>query len=168
MTNGGFTHLDRRGHAHMVNITPKAVTCRRARAACRVVMCPETAAQLAEGFPAARDVLETARVAGIQAAKQTSELLPLCHPLLLQDIDIAFSVAEDHVVIGVEVGSADRTGVEMEALTAGAVAALTIYDMCKSSDPDLRIEGLCVWEKTGGRSGSWHREDSGTITHTGA
>jgi cyclic pyranopterin phosphate synthase len=166
MTYGGFTHLDRRGRAHMVDITAKAVTCRRARAACFVTMRPETATQLAEGAAAARDILETARVAGIQAAKQTSQLLPLCHPLLLQDIHIAFTVAEDHVAIGVEVGSVDRTGVEMEALTAGAVAALTIYDMCKLSDPDLSIGGLCVWEKTGGRSGSWHLGDDGGVVHS--
>jgi molybdenum cofactor biosynthesis protein MoaC len=114
----------------------------------------------------ARDILEAARVAGIQAAKLTSQLSPLCHPLLLQDIHIIFTVAEDHVAVGVEVGSVDRTGVEMEALTAGAVAALTIYDMCKSSDPDLSIEDLCVWGKTGGRSGSWHREESGDAVYS--
>ena len=168
MMNGAFTHLDRRGHAHMVDITAKTVTRRLARAACRVAMRPGTAAQLAEGGATARDILETARVAGIQAAKLTSQLLPLCHPLLLQDIHIIFTVAEDHVAIRVEVGSVDRTGVEMEALTAGAVAALTIYDMCKSSDPDLSIEDLCVWEKTGGRSGSWHRADDGGLVHSDA
>ena len=165
MTNEGFTHLDQRGRAHMVDITQKVPTCRRARAACRVAMRRETVAQLAEGTIVARDVLETARVAGIQAAKRTSELLPLCHPLLLQDIRIAFTVAENHVAIEVEVASVDRTGVEMEALTAGAVAALTIYDMCKSRDPDMSIEGLCVWEKSGGRSGAWRLTENGGVVH---
>ena len=157
MSDGAFTHLDEHGNAHMVNVNGKDVTVRRARAACRVTMRPETAALLDPGSPMARDVLETARVAGIQAAKLTWDLLPLCHPLLLQGVDVSFLVGDDHVAIGVDVVSQDRTGVEMEALTAGAVVALTIVDMCRSLDPDLRIDDLCVWEKSGGRSGPWGR-----------
>lgn len=165
VTDARFTHLDRNGHAHMVDVSQKSATRRWARAACRVITHLDASDLLVEAAFGSPQVLETARVAGIQAAKRTSDLLPLCHPLLIEDIHITFEIAEHHVVIKVEVLAIERTGVEMEALTGGAVAALTIYDMCKSRDPEMSIEDLCVWDKAGGRSGVWHRVENGEVVH---
>jgi cyclic pyranopterin phosphate synthase len=120
-------------------------------------MSPETAARIASGAVSKGDVLAVARVAGIQAAKQTPHLIPLCHPLLVGSVLVNFRLEEDHVEVEVHVDTVDRTGVEMEALTACSVAALTIYDMCKSSDRGMTITDLALWEKTGGRSGHWRR-----------
>jgi cyclic pyranopterin phosphate synthase len=106
------------------------------------------------------DVLATARVAGIQAAKRASELLPMAHPVLVGNVYLNFTIADAHIDVEAEVDTIDRTGVEMEALTAVTVAALTIYDMCKSSDRTMTIERVALWEKSGGRSGTWRREES--------
>jgi cyclic pyranopterin phosphate synthase len=105
------------------------------------------------------DVLAAARVAGIQAAKRAADLIPLCHPLLVGSVNVNFTIGDDHVEVETQVETFDRTGVEMEALTACAVAALTVYDMCKSADRTMTIGELRLWEKSGGRSGSWRRLD---------
>jgi len=153
-----FTHLDPLGRARMVDVTAKDPSHRRAVARCRVTMEPSTAAKIASGAITKGDVLAVARVAGIQAATQTSNMLPLCHPLLVGSVFVNFRLEEDHVEVETQVDTVDRTGVEMEALHACAVAALTIYDMCKSVDRAMTIGELALWEKTGGRSGVWRRE----------
>jgi cyclic pyranopterin phosphate synthase len=156
-----FTHLDPLGRARMVDVTSKEPTHRRAVARCNVHMDSETASKIASGAITKGDVLAVSRVAGIQAAKQTPGLLPLCHPLLVGSVFVNFRIEETHVEVEAQVDTVDRTGVEMEALTACAIAALTIYDMCKSVDRGMTIGELALWEKTGGRSGTWRRsEDS--------
>jgi cyclic pyranopterin monophosphate synthase len=152
-----FTHLDPLGRARMVDVTAKDPSHRRAVARCRVYMEPDTASKIASGAISKGDVLAVARVAGIQAAKQTANLLPLCHPLLVGSVFVNFRIEESHVEVETQVDCVDRTGVEMEALTACAVAALTVYDMCKSIDRGMTIGELALWEKTGGRSGVWRR-----------
>jgi cyclic pyranopterin phosphate synthase len=152
-----FTHLDPLGRARMVDVTSKEATHRRAVARCRVNMEPDTASRIASGAISKGDVLAVARVAGIQAAKQTPNLLPLCHPLLVGSVFVNFRIEDSHVEVEAQVDTVDRTGVEMEALTACAVAALTIYDMCKSVDRTMTIGDLALWEKTGGRSGTFRR-----------
>jgi cyclic pyranopterin phosphate synthase len=122
---------------------------------------PETASRIASGAISKGDVLAVARVAGIQAAKQTANLLPLCHPLLVGSVFVNFRIEEVHVEVETQVECVDRTGVEMEALTACAIAALTVYDMCKSIDRGMTIGELALWEKTGGRSGVWRRPGAG-------
>lgn len=141
----------------MVDVTPKEPTHRRALARGRVYMQPETASLVARGAISKGDVLAVARIAGIQAAKRTPELIPLCHPLLVGSVLINFRIEEDHIEVEAEVETVDRTGVEMEALTACAVACLTIYDMCKSVDRTMTIEDIALWEKSGGRSGTFRR-----------
>ncbi len=123
-------------------------------------MLPETTLKVASNAINKGDVLGAARIAGIQAAKRTSDLIPLCHPLLVGSVYVNFTIGDDYVEIETQVETVDRTGVEMEALTACAVAALTVYDMCKSADRTMTIGELCLWEKTGGRSGSWRRLDA--------
>jgi cyclic pyranopterin phosphate synthase len=157
VTASEFTHLDPLGRARMVDVTAKEPSHRRAVARCRVNMQPETAAKIASGAITKGDVLAVARVAGIQAAKQTPMLLPLCHPLLVGAVLVNFQLEESHVDVEAHVDTVDRTGVEMEALTACAIAALTIYDMCKSTDRAMTIGELALWEKTGGRSGHFRR-----------
>ena len=125
-------------------------------------MQPETASLVARGAMSKGDVLAVARVAGIQAAKRTSDLIPLCHPLLVGSVFVNFRIEDDHVQIEAQVDTVDRTGVEMEALTAVSVAALTIYDMCKSADRAMIIADIALWEKTGGRSGTFRREEPPT------
>jgi cyclic pyranopterin monophosphate synthase len=142
----------------MVDVTSKDATHRRAIARCKVHMNPATASKIASGAITKGDVLAVARVAGIQAAKQTPNLLPLCHPLLVGSVYVNFEIEEHHVEVEAQVETVDRTGVEMEALTACAVAALTIYDMCKSTDRTMTVGDLALWEKTGGRSGTFRRE----------
>jgi cyclic pyranopterin phosphate synthase len=154
----GLTHLDPLGKARMVDVTPKEPTHRRALARCKVFMLPETTAMVASNAVTKGDVLAAARIAGIQAAKQTANMIPLCHPLLVGAVSVNFQLGDDNVEVEAQVETVDRTGVEMEALTACAVAALTIYDMCKSSDRSMSIGELALWEKTGGRSGQWRRE----------
>ena len=154
----GFTHLDADGRARMVDVTPKETTHRRAVARARVEMAPETARAVADGGVGKGDVLAVARVAGIQAAKRTSDLIPLCHPLMLGSVSVDLEVNRASVDIEARVETVDRTGVEMEALTACGVAALTVYDMCKALDRSMTIGGLALWEKTGGRSGPYLRD----------
>jgi cyclic pyranopterin phosphate synthase len=143
----------------MVDVTPKEVTHRRAKARCRVYMQPATASAIARGAITKGDVLAVARVAGIQAAKRTPDLIPLCHPLLVGSVFVNFEIEDDYIEVEAQVETIDRTGVEMEALTACSIAALSIYDMCKSMDRSMVIGDLCLWEKTGGRSGSYRRSD---------
>ena len=152
-----FTHLDPLGRARMVDVTAKDPSHRRAIARCRVYMEPETASKIAQGAISKGDVLAVARVAGIQAAKQTALMLPLCHPLLVGSVFVNFRLEERHVEIETQVDTVDRTGVEMEAMHACAIAALTIYDMCKSVDRAMTVGDLALWEKTGGRSGVYRR-----------
>lgn len=156
-----FSHLDPMGNARMVDVTPKDATHRRAVARCKVFMKPETTAAIANREVKKGDVIAVARVAGIQAAKRTSDMIPLCHPLLIGAVTINFEIAEDHVAIEAQVDTIDRTGVEMEALHACSVAALTIYDMCKSADRAMVIGDLTLWEKSGGRQGTYLRGVTG-------
>ena len=142
----------------MVDVTPKEATHRRAMARCRVYMQPETTSKVASNAISKGDVLAVSRVAGIQAAKQAAQLIPLCHPLLVGAVTINFTIGDDYVEVETQVETVDRTGVEMEALTACAVAALTVYDMCKSFDRAMVIGDLALWEKSGGRTGHWRRE----------
>lgn len=144
----------------MVDVTPKEASHRRALARCRVWMKPETVQKVANNAIHKGDVLGAARIAGIQAAKRTAELIPLCHPLLVGSVYVSFAIGDDFVGVEAEVETVDRTGVEMEAMTACAVAALTVYDMCKSTDRGMRIGELALWEKSGGRSGVWRRDEA--------
>jgi cyclic pyranopterin phosphate synthase len=160
MAHSEFTHLDPLGRARMVDVTSKEPSHRRAVARCKIHMESDTASKIAAGSISKGDVLAVARVAGIQAAKQTSNLLPLCHPLLVGSVYVNFRIEDAHVDVEAQVDTVDRTGVEMEAMTACAVAALTIYDMCKSVDRSMTIGELALWEKTGGRSGVWRRKPS--------
>ena len=152
-----FTHLDPLGRARMVDVTAKEPSHRRAVARCRVHMEADTASRIASGAISKGDVLAVARVAGIQAAKQTPHLLPLCHPLLVGSVLVNFRLEDTYVEVEANVDTVDRTGVEMEALTACSVACLTIYDMCKSVDKAMTIGDISLWEKTGGRSGPYRR-----------
>jgi len=152
-----FTHLDDEGRARMVDVGGKPVTRRRAVASCTVTMRAETAAAIAGGTVGKGDVLAVARVAGIQAAKRTGEAIPLCHPIPLTSVQVDLSVGPDSVTVTATAETVGQTGVEMEALHACAVAALTIYDMCKSADRGMVIGGLGLVEKTGGASGDWRR-----------
>jgi cyclic pyranopterin phosphate synthase len=155
-----FTHLDPLGRARMVDVTAKDATHRRAVARCRVHMESDTASKIASGAITKGDVLAVSRVAGIQAAKQTPNLLPLCHPLLVGSVFVNFRIEDRYVEVEAQVDTVDRTGVEMEAMTACAIASLTIYDMCKSIDRSMTVGDLALWEKTGGRSGVWRRTPS--------
>ncbi len=143
----------------MVDVAPKPATHRVAVAKARVVMAPEVAAAVADQAVGKGDVLGVARVAGIQAAKRTSELIPLCHAIAISSVAVDFALRADSVEITTKVETVDRTGVEMEALSAATVAALTIYDMCKALDRSMTIEGVCLLEKTGGRSGAYRRDE---------
>lgn len=158
MPDRGLTHLDPLGRARMVDVTPKDPTHRRAVARGRVYMHAETTSLVARGGVGKGDVLAVARVAGIQAAKRASDLIPLCHPLLVGAVLVNFRIEDTYIEVEAHVDTVDRTGVEMEALTACSVAALTIYDMCKSADRSMTIGDIALWEKTGGRSGVYRRE----------
>jgi cyclic pyranopterin phosphate synthase len=158
MSDRGLTHLDPLGRARMVDVTPKEVTHRRAIARGRVYMNSETSTLVARGAISKGDVLAVARVAGIQAAKRAPDLIPLCHPLLVGSVFVNFRIEDHFIEVEAQVETVDRTGVEMEALTAATVAALTIYDMCKSSDRSMVIGDIALWEKTGGRSGVYRRD----------
>ncbi|HYZ99342.1 MAG TPA: cyclic pyranopterin monophosphate synthase MoaC [Acidimicrobiales bacterium] len=159
MSDRGLTHLDPLGRARMVDVTPKDATHRRAVVRGRVHMRPETTSLVARGAISKGDVLAVARVAGIQAAKRTPDLIPLCHPLLVGSVLVNFRIEDDYIEVEAQVETIDRTGVEMEAMTACSVACLTIYDMCKSVDRGMTIGDIALWEKTGGRSGSFRRSD---------
>jgi cyclic pyranopterin monophosphate synthase len=152
-----LTHLDPLGRARMVDVTQKEPSHRRAIAKCRVHMNPETTSLIARGAITKGDVLSVARVAGIQASKKTPDLIPLCHQLTIGSVYVNFTIEDSYVEVEAQVETVDRTGVEMEAMTAASVAALTIYDMCKSADRSMTIGELTLWEKTGGRSGTYRR-----------
>jgi len=151
----GFTHFDATGNAVMVDVTAKAATDRTATARVRVEMLAETAAMIASGGAKKGDVLGVARLAGIMGAKRTADLIPLCHPLPITAVTLELSVVGNGVDIEATVRTTGQTGVEMEALTAASVAALTVYDMCKAVDRGMRIEGLRVVHKAGGKSGEF-------------
>jgi cyclic pyranopterin phosphate synthase len=152
-----LTHFDARGQARMVDVGAKSETHRVARARGRIRMLPQTLRLISSGAASKGDVLGVARVAAIQAAKRTFELIPLCHPLALTKVDIDFELDRNRSVIEciATAETTGRTGVEMEALTAVASALLTIYDMCKAVDRGMRLEGVRLVEKTGGKSGRW-------------
>jgi len=155
-----LTHLTAAGDAHMVDLSAKAETQRVARARGHVVMAPETLRLAVEGQVKKGDVFGVARIAGVMAAKRTSDLVPLCHPLALSKVSVDIDADESlpGLRVSAQVGVTGRTGVEMEALTAVSVACLTIYDMLKAADPAMRIEGVELVEKRGGKSGDWVRE----------
>jgi cyclic pyranopterin monophosphate synthase len=153
----GFTHFDAAGNAMMVDVSEKPVTDRTATARARVVMNPDTLAMIAAGTAKKGDVLGVARLAGIMAAKRTADLIPLCHPLPIASVVVELTPdpAANAVEIAATVRTTGQTGVEMEALTAAGVAALTVYDMCKSVDRGMRIEDVRVVHKAGGKSGDF-------------
>jgi len=152
-----LTHFDAEGKAHMVDVGEKSETRRLARAGGRIVMQPETLRMIQAGSSKKGDVLGVARIAAIQASKRTAELIPLCHPLALTSVGVVFEIDEARNAVScvVTAETLGRTGVEMEALTAASVGLLTIYDMCKAVDRGMRIEGVCLMEKMGGKSGHW-------------
>ena len=151
--------IDPLGGASVRDVTPREPTPRRALARCLVRMLPETTNQVANNAMTKGDVLAAARIAGIQAAKRAAEMIPMCHPVLVGNVTVNFSFGDDFVEVETHVETVDRTGVEMEALTACTIAALTIYDMCKSQDRTMTIEKVALWEKSGGRSGPWRRAE---------
>ena len=156
-----LTHIDETGAAHMVDVGAKAVSERVAVAGATVTMQPETLVLLKAGDHKKVDVLGVARIAGIQAAKKCSDLIPLCHPLMLTAVDVSFDtdIQANCVLIQARCKVSGQTGVEMEALTAATVAALTIYDMCKAVDRGMQIESVGLLEKHGGKSGHWLRDE---------
>jgi cyclic pyranopterin monophosphate synthase len=156
-----LTHFDALGQAHMVDVGDKPETARLARAVGRICMRAETLRMIEAGDARKGDVLGVARLAGIMAAKRTADLIPLCHPLALNHVAVEFRLIEEESAVECEarLETAGRTGVEMEALTAVAVALLTVYDMCKAVDRGMRIEGLRLLEKRGGKSGHWRADD---------
>ena len=155
-----LTHLDENGHANMVDVSEKAVTSREATAQAVVTMTPETLHMITAGEHKKGDVLAVARIAGIQAAKRCSDLIPLCHPLMLSKVtvDLEPQPKKDAILITATCKLAGQTGVEMEALTAASVAGLTIYDMCKAVDKGMVISEVKLLEKKGGKSGHWQAE----------
>jgi len=156
-----FTHFDKHGQAHMVDVSDKSETQRQATAQTKVVMNSETLAAIFDDSHHKGDVLGVARIAGIQAAKATSTLIPLCHPLPLSKVSIEYTaVNETDLLIEATVKTRGVTGVEMEALTAVSLCALTIYDMCKAVDKGIRITDTMLLEKLGGKSGHWRAEAS--------
>lgn len=154
-----FSHVNARGEASMVDVSGKEPTVREARAEGYVTMQPSTLQAIVEGNHHKGDVFGVARIAGIQAAKQTSQLIPLCHPLMLSKVAVDFDVEPGNSRIRVHslCRLTGQTGVEMEALTAVSVATLTLFDMCKAVDPGMIIEGIKVLEKSGGKTGHWER-----------
>ncbi|GBG01020.1 cyclic pyranopterin monophosphate synthase accessory protein [Azospira sp. I13] len=155
-----FTHFDAAGQAHMVDVGDKAETQRRAIAAGRIVMAPATLALIQSGSAKKGDVLGIARIAAIQGAKRTADLIPLCHPIALTRVAVEFTLDPDAHAIDCQATTqcTGRTGVEMEALTAVSAALLTIYDMCKAADRGMRIENIRLLEKAGGKSGLWQAD----------
>jgi cyclic pyranopterin phosphate synthase len=157
LTEQRFNHLDESGRARMVDVTAKEVTVRHATATGRVLLSPEVVAGIRDGAMPKGDVLAVARIAGIQAAKRTPDLVPLCHPIAIHGVEVSAELADTHVDITATVRTADRTGVEMEALTCVAVAALALIDMVKGVDRMASIADIRLQEKAGGRSGHWVR-----------
>jgi cyclic pyranopterin phosphate synthase len=154
---GRLTHTDDSGHARMVDVSAKDVTAREARASGRVLLSAEAIAALRAGQVPKGDALAVARIAGIQAAKRTPDLVPLCHPIAIHAVKVDLQVTDNAVEIATTVRTADRTGVEMEALTSVTVAALALIDMVKAIDPAAVITDVRVEEKTGGKTGTWRR-----------
>lgn len=155
-----LSHIDEHGRVRMVDTSAKTLTLRRAVASARVLLSPDTLAALKSRRTPKGDPLEAARLAGIMGAKKTASLIPLCHPLPLTHIDVRAIVNDDGVHLEAEVATNAQTGVEMEALTAVSIAALTVYDMCKALDKGIRITEVRLETKTGGKSGDYHRKDS--------
>ncbi len=155
-----LTHLDEQGRARMVDVGEKAVTIREATARGVLQMEAATMQALRSGKTAKGDVLAAARIAGIQAAKRTSALIPLCHALALTSVEVHFEMREREVEVRAMARCRDRTGVEMEAMTAASISVLTIYDMLKAVDRGMRVTDIALMEKKGGRSGHWIREES--------
>ncbi len=153
-----LSHLDDQGQAHMVDVSTKDVTTRNATAKARVLADAATIAIITSGTAKKGDVLATARIAGIMAAKKTSELIPLCHPLMISKVSVEFALAADHIDVEATVKVEGKTGVEMEALTACSIACLTIYDMLKAVDRGMKITDLRLVEKTGGKSGIYQAD----------
>jgi len=160
MTDAGFTHLDASGAARMVDVTAKDVTVRTATATGRVLVSDEVVRLLRGGGVPKGDAIAVARIAGIQAAKRTPDLVPLCHPIAIHGVTVDLEILDDAVSIVAVVRTADRTGVEMEALTCVAVAGLALVDMVKAVDPAATITDVRVEEKTGGKTGLWRRDGS--------
>ncbi|HEX8473104.1 MAG TPA: cyclic pyranopterin monophosphate synthase MoaC [Pyrinomonadaceae bacterium] len=158
-----LSHLDEQGRVAMVDTSAKPTTARRAVASARVLMSPETVAAVRAHQTPKGDPIETARLAGIMAAKRTSELIPLCHPLPLTHVEVRATVEDTGVFIEVEAATQAQTGVEMEALTAATVAALTVYDMCKAVDKAMTITDVRLERKTGGKSGDYERDVGGEM-----
>lgn len=160
MSKNSFSHLDTKGQAHMVDISPKPMTQRKAVASGRVIIGPNAFNLLVDSKTSKGDVLAVARIAGIMAAKKVETLIPLCHPLTLQQVEIDFfpNPEKNAIEILARAKAKGATGVEMEALTAVSVAALTIYDMCKSAEKNITIEKVQLDYKTGGKSGTWKRK----------
>jgi cyclic pyranopterin monophosphate synthase len=153
-----LTHLDESGAAHMVDVSAKAATVREARASGQISMTPQAIAAIREGSAKKGDVLAVARIAGIMAAKRTSELIPLCHPVALSSVSVDFDVMTTAIAVTVTARSSGQTGVEMEALTATSTALLTLYDMIKALDKTIIISDIKLLAKTGGKSGDWVRD----------
>ncbi|MCA1593437.1 MAG: cyclic pyranopterin monophosphate synthase MoaC [Acidobacteria bacterium] len=152
-----LSHVDAEGRVAMVDTGGKPLTARRAVASARVLMSPETVAAVRSHQTPKGDPIETARLAGIMAAKRTAELIPLCHPLALTHVEVRADVRDEGIYLEAEAATTAQTGVEMEALTAVTVAALTVYDMCKAVDKGMTITDVRLEEKTGGKSGTWKR-----------
>jgi len=157
MTQPGLTHIDESGHARMVDVSGKDVTAREARASGRVLLSAAAIAALRAGKVPKGDALAVARIAGIQGAKRTPDLVPLCHPIAVHSVTVELEVTDDAVLVEATVRTADRTGVEMEALTSVTVAALALIDMVKAIDPTAVISDVRVEEKSGGKTGPWRR-----------
>ena len=153
-----LTHLTKEGHAHMVDVGAKDVTARRAVARARVRMRPETFQRLASGDTPKGDVLAAARIAGIQGAKRTSELIPLCHMINLTRVEVTITLEGSEAIVEAIAQARDRTGVEMEAMVAASTAALTLYDMLKAIDRGMSFD-VCLVEKSGGKTGTWTRSE---------
>ena len=152
-----FTHIDDKGQAHMVDVSDREITTRNAIASGKVLLTSRVVEMLRDGSVPKGDVLATARLAGIMGAKRTPDLIPLAHPIALQSVTVELQVVNDGVTIQSSVRTADRTGVEMEALTSVSISALTIIDMVKSLDPSATITDVRVDSKAGGRNGAWKR-----------
>lgn len=153
-----LTHLDDSGAAHMVDISAKSTTVREARASGRISMSPQAIAAIKDGTAKKGDVLAVARVAGIMAAKRTSELIPLCHPVTLSSVSVNFDITDSSITVTVTARSSGQTGIEMEALTAVSATLLTLYDMVKAVDKAMIMSDIKLLTKSGGKSGDWHRE----------
>lgn len=161
MSERDFTHFNDEGRAKMVNVGEKGITHRTARAQARVFVNQDAFNLIKTGGMKKGDVLTVAQVAGVMGAKRTKDIIPMCHPILMNGIDLSLSLNEEDLSVDIisEVTCDGRTGVEMEALTAASVAALTVYDMCKAVQRDIRISDICLLDKSGGVHGDYHRED---------